>query len=243
MIIIGVHMKSFLAYLFKFILSAAILLFAEKYFMALLSMMGINVSNLSNFSQVLINFILYLLIAFMLFIIYREEIKSDLDRFKHKFSKNLVYSIMAFAILIVLVLIVDYLAKVIGKNLNVIYNPIVYYNPFNETLNLTNIINFMTIYILKPFIYVVTFVLGIGNLFNNKSAIILSGIAYGAFIGYGMSGSITYLIINLVVSFVIFTFLGYLYDKNDNIMFSLMPYIFYLVFAGLLVTKVLMRLP
>ena len=45
------------------------------------------------------------------------------------------------------------------------------------------------------------------------------------------------MVVNAIVSFVLFSILAYIYKKNNNIAFSILTYILYVLFAGLLTVK------
>ena len=81
------------------------------------------------------------------------------------------------------------------------------------------------------------FVLGVNNLVNSKSGILLSGLVYSLYVFYPFKAALLYMFVNAIVSFVLFSILAYIYKKNNNIAFSILTYILYVLFAGLLTVK------
>jgi hypothetical protein len=226
------------AYLIKLIISIAVLVFASKYYYWFLNLIGIKTNGLSNLTLDLLNVLLYFIIFLAIYIIYKEEIRSGFNRFRHKFASNILYCLMAFVITLILVIITNYLCKALANSFHLSYYGISYLNIFNKTLDLNLIIIFIKSAILLPIIYVAVFVLGVNNLCDGNIGIILSGLLFAAFIAYiDKYTGIGNIIINVMPRFILFCILAYIYRKNNNIAFSIVTYILFMLLAGLLVTK------
>ena len=79
-------MKDFAVNLIRLLLSFIILLFSEEYFYKFLSLFKINISK--TFTSI----ILYVLISFFIYLIYKPELKSEFKKFKRKFMSNILCS-------------------------------------------------------------------------------------------------------------------------------------------------------
>lgn len=227
-------MKNFFSNLIKLVLSIVILVFAEEYFFKLLGVFNINLNN-----NLYIYFILNILVAICLYIIYKDDLKSGFNRFKHKTGKNLIYTLIAFFILFICLYITNYICITVGKSFHVTYHELTYLNIFNQTLNLNLIITIIESAIIIPFIKVTIFDLGVNNLFDYKVGIVFSGLLAGCYNAYLIGGSISYMILNSIPVFILYTFLAFVYHKNNNIAFSIITYILYTLLAGTLVNIIM----
>lgn len=227
-------MKNFLGNLIKLILSILILLFGEEYFYKFMNFLGIN---LSKISSNIVSLIIYVVIAGCIFIVYKDELQSAFIKYKNKLGSNLLYTVISFLVLFIAIMISNYIAKYIAGLVSVGYKGLSFINIFNRTFSLDLIITIIKSIIIIPFVKVTIFVLGVNNLVNSKSGIFLSGLVYSLYVFYPFKASLLYMVVNAIVSFVLFSILAYIYKKNNNIAFSILTYILYVLFAGLLTVK------
>lgn len=226
-------MKDFAVNLVRLLLSFIILLFSEEYFYKFLSLFNINIS------KTISSIILYVIISFFIYIIYKPELKSEFKKFKRKFTSNVVYAFVAFLILFVIMLVSNYILSVVAKSFYISYNNIQFYNIFNKPFNLDLIIEFLKNIIMIPFLKVTIFDLGVNRLFSYSGSIFASGLAAALYNAYLIKGTAGYMIVNSILTFVLFMFLAVIYRKNNNIVTSIVTYSIYMLLASVLYTSIM----
>ena len=226
-------MKDFAVNLIRLLLSFIILLFSEEYFYKFLSLFKINIS------KTITSIILYIIISFFIYLIYKPELKSEFKKFKRKFMSNMIYAFVAFLIIFVVMLVSNYILSVIAKSFYISYNSISFYNIFNKPFNLDLIIEFLKNIILIPFLKVTIFDLGVNRLFSYSGSIIASGLAAALYNAYLIKGTIGYMIINSSLTFILFMLLAVIYRKNNNIVTSIVTYSIYILLASVLYSSIM----
>ena len=226
-------MKDFAVNLIRLLLSFIILLFSEEYFYKFLSLFKINISK--TFTSI----ILYVLISFFIYLIYKPALKSEFKKFKRKFMSNIVYAFVAFLIIFVTMLVSNYILSVIAKSFYINYNGISFYNIFNKPFNLDLILEFLKNIILIPYLKVTIFDLGVNRLFSYSGSIFASGLAAALYNAYLIKGSIGYMIVNSSLTFILFMLLALIYRKNNNIVTSIVTYSIYILLASVLYSNIM----
>ena len=216
-------MKDFAVNLIRLLLSFIILLFSEEYFYKFLSLFKINISK--TFTSI----ILYVLISFFIYLIYKPELKSEFKKFKRKFMSNIVYAFVAFLIIFVTMLVSNYILSVIAKSFYINYKP----------FNLDLILEFLKNIILIPYLKVTIFDLGVNRLFSYSGSIFASGLAAALYNAYLIKGSIGYMIVNSSLTFILFMLLALIYRKNNNIVTSIVTYSIYILLASVLYSNIM----
>ena len=201
-------MKDFAVNLIRLLLSFIILLFSEEYFYKFLSLFKINISK--TFTSI----ILYIIISFFIYLIYKPELKSEFKKFKRKLMSNMVYAFVAFLIIFVTMLVSNYILSVIAKSFYISYNSISFYNIFNKPFNLDLIIEILKNIILIPYLKVTIFDLGVNRLFSYSGSIFASGLAAALYNAYLIKGTIGYMIVNSSLTFILFMLLALIYRKT-----------------------------
>lgn len=223
--------------LIKVVLSILVLLFTEDYFYKLLDLLKLSIN-----SQYIFSLIVYIIIFIVIFIIYKSEILSAFHKYKYKLMSNLFYSIVSFIIVFIGMMIVDYLLLALSKGLNITYEGLKFINIFDCSFNLELIVVIIKDIIIKPFISVCIFVLGINNLFGKRFGTFLSGLIYSLFTLYticGFNASLLYVLINMIPYFTLYSMLSYIYIKNNNIAYSIVSLSLYELFASALIRRFL----
>lgn len=226
-------MKDFAVNLIRLLLSFIILLFSEEYFYKFLSLFKINISK--TFTSI----ILYIIISFFIYLIYKPELKSEFKKFKRKLMSNMVYAFVAFLIIFVIMLVSNYILSVIAKSFYISYNSISFYNIFNKPFNLDLIIEILKNIILIPYLKVTIFDLGVNRLFSYSGSIFASGLAAALYIAYLIKGTIGYMIVNSSLTFILFMLLALIYRKNNNIVTSIVTYSIYMLLASVLYSSIM----
>lgn len=226
-------MKDFAVNLIRLLLSFIILLFSEEYFYKFLSLFKINISK--TFTSI----ILYIIISFFIYLIYKPELKSEFKKFKRKLMSNMVYAFVAFLIIFVTMLVSNYILSVIAKSFYISYNSISFYNIFNKPFNLDLIIEILKNIILIPYLKVTIFDLGVNRLFSYSGSIFASGLAAALYNTYLIKGTIGYMIVNSSLTFILFMLLALIYRKNNNIVTSIVTYSIYMLLASVLYSSIM----
>ena len=226
-------MKDFAVKLIRLLLSFIILLFSEEYFYKFLSLIKINNSTTST------SIILYIIISFFIYLIYKPELKSEFKKFKRKLMSNMVYAFVAFLIIFVIMLVSNYILSVIAKSFYISYNSISFYNIFNKPFNLDLIIEILKNIILIPYLKVTIFDLGVNRLFSYSGSIFASGLAAALYNAYLIKGTIGYMIVNSSLTFILFMLLALIYRKNNNIVTSIVTYSIYMLLASVLYSSIM----
>ena len=226
-------MKDFTVNLIRLLLSFIILLFSEEYFYKFLSLFKINISK--TFTSI----ILYVLISFFIYLIYKPELKSEFKKFKRKFMSNIFYAFVAFLIIFVTMLVSNYILSIIAKSFYINYNGISFYNIFNKPFNLDLILEFLKNIILIPYLKVTIFDLGVNRLFSYSGSIFASGLAAALYNAYLIKGNIGYMIVNSSLTFILFMLLALIYRKNNNIVTSIVTYSIYILLASVLYSNIM----
>lgn len=226
-------MKDFAVNLIRLLLSFIILLFSEEYFYKFLSLFKINISK--TFTSI----ILYIIISFFIYLIYKPELKSEFKKFKRKLMSNMVYAFVAFLIIFVTMLVSNYILSVIAKSFYISYNGISFYNIFNKPFNLDLIIEILKNIILIPYLKVTIFDLGVNRLFSYSGSIFASGLAAALYNAYLIKGTIGYMIVNSSLTFILFMLLALIYRKNNNIVTSIVTYSIYMLLASVLYSSIM----
>ena len=226
-------MKDIAVNLIRLLLSFIILLFSEEYFYKFLSLFKINISK--TFTSI----ILYVLISFFIYLIYKPELKSEFKKFKRKFMSNIVYAFVAFLIIFVTMLVSNYILSIIAKSFYINYNGISFYNIFNKPFNLDLILEFLKNIILIPYLTVTIFDLGVNRLFSYSGSIFASGLAAALYNAYLIKGNIGYMIVNSSLTFILFMLLALIYRKNNNIVTSIVTYSIYILLASVLYSNIM----
>lgn len=226
-------MKDFAVNLIRLLLSFIILLFSEEYFYKFLSLFKINISK--TFTSI----ILYIIISFFIYLIYKPELKSEFKKFKRKLMSNMVYAFVAFLIIFVTMLVSNYILSVIAKSFYISYNSISFYNIFNKPFNLDLIIEILKNIILIPYLKVTIFDLGVNRLFSYSGSIFASGLAAALYNAYLIKGTIGYMIVNSSLTFILFMLLALIYRKNNDIVTSIVTYSIYMLLASVLYSSIM----
>ena len=132
-------------------------------------------------------------------------------------------------IIIVLMVFVNYLLhKVVGT-----FHPVNGYgftNYFNDSFSISYALGLITEIILKPFLVVVIFSLGVSNILKHTgTAALVSGLLYGVVMMLGLNCSIDQAFWIVLIPSLIVMLVTYLYKSTGNIW---MVYIAYALYVG-----------
>ena len=227
-------MKEFLVNIVKISLSILIIIFIEEYFFKFTNYIGLHLSNTS-----FVTLIIYIIEFIFIYIIYGSEIRSAFSKYQNKLGNNILYTAISFIVIFIVMMITNYIVKLIAKNLGIAYDGLSFINVFEKSFDFDLFVLLLKNIIIIPFVKVCIFVLGIDNLFKGKASAFISGFTfalYNAFINGGQFGDV---FIMVIPDFVLFVLLSCIYNKNNNIAYSIISLILYELLAGLLVIKLL----
>ena len=234
-------MGKWLGGILKILLCILLVMYAESYFFEGLSLIGINASNLSYFIKELLILILYILISLLIWKIYHEDLQGDGKRYRRNVFPNILMSIVFFVVLTGILAVTGYLCDVTAKSFRINYSGLSHLNIFNDQLDIYLIFLIIKEIILIPFIKTTVFVLGINELFySKKTGMLCSGLFAALAVGISMSGSLLYILFNVIPYFVLYFTLAYIYRKNNNnIWYSIITFCLYALLAQVLLSKIL----
>lgn len=227
-------MKNAFVNIIKLLLSILIVLFIEEYFFKFTALIGLNLTKTN-----IITFIIYIIEFVLICIIYGPEIRSAFAKYQNKLGSNFLYSVIAFIVLFITMMITSYIVKLIANNMNIPYEGLQFTNIFNKSFTFDLIITFIVSIIIIPFVKVTIFVLGINNLFTSKFGIFVSGLSYALYKAFLIGGKFGNVFIACLDDFVLFVILSYIYRKNSNIAFSIITFILYELLSVLLINKII----
>lgn len=216
------------------ILSICILLYSESFIYKLISIIGINLDNYSNLVNIIINAIIKLIMCFVIYLIYKKDFK------KRYSSYNIIKRILLFIIYLVLLVVVmctsKYIIDFIGDIFSVTIIEKEFYNIFDKTLNINLIIKIISDYLIVPFLYCTIILLGTEKLCKHRETfIIFSGLIASIIYAFSLNGTLIYVIINSLYSFILFAILAFIYKKENSLWMIILLYSFYLISNNIII--------
>lgn len=210
-------------------------LFNQFYYKVL----GLFKFNLSGIGYDIANFIKYLLISLIVFVIYYGNIKSG----KHKFNKTLLnsflYCLACFVFLIVVTILLHKLLNYLGasRGITVGYE---FSNYFSQKFTAKFALSFVVETIFMPFLLCIIFTLGFSNIIKKSvPAAVIAGLVYGVIYALGLKASFEYSLFHAVTPATIIMMLTYLYKNNHNIYSVVVTYICYILFGTFALSYIL----
>lgn len=207
----------------QLVLSVALYFLIDNYLFWLLGKIGIH---FTGDLYMIASFVKYLVICILIYIIYRPQIHTA----KNKFVKSiLVSAIFAVGSAVLLVFVNFLLHRLIGT-----FHAIGGYgfiNYFNQAVSLNTIFSVVINVILIPFIVIMIFPLGVGNIIKSPmGASIVAALLYGVIYAIGLNTSIENAFWLTVVPALIMMLITYIHKTAQNIW---MVYISYVLYVGL----------
>ena len=222
----------------ELLLSIGIILIFHFFYFKIFNLLNIN---LNGIMYEIANFIKYVLMSVIIFIIYRSNINSGKNKFNSSLVNSLIYSVACFVVLILITVLLHKGINMLSDSTGFIhtYN---FNNYFNNSFSISTILSLIIDAIFIPFLICVIFPLGISNIISSKvGASFISGLLYGIFyIVINTSGiSLINGILLAIVPFGIIFFLTYLYKTNGNIFTVMITYSIYILFGTFAINYVL----
>ena len=210
------------------ILSIILLIYFETFSYKLFDLIGLNIYNYSNTIRIIINLVINFVMCFIVYLIYKKDFRKS--RRNDNIFKILLMFIIGLISLVVIMYLFDYIVRYLGKLFKVNILDISFYNIFDKKLEFSLIVKIITDYIIRPYLYCSIIILSMDKFARrNDTFIILSGILASIVYALSLSGTLGYVIINSLSTFLLFAILAFLYRKSNSIWFSIMLYSLYLV--------------
>ena len=216
------------------ILSVILLVYFETYADRLLSLIHFNINNYSNVVRMIIDIVIKLVMCFIIFILYKKDFKRS-KRDSNIFKSILIMIISLIGLVFVMYLfnyVINYLGDIF--KVKIIHNS--FYNIFDKRLDIYLIIKIIKDYIITPFLYCSIIFLSIDKLTRRDDTFtLLSGLLASICYALTLRGTVIYIIINSLSTFLLFSLLAILYKKNNSIWFSIILYGLYLISSGVII--------
>ena len=216
------------------ILSVILLVYFETYAYRLLSLIHFNINNYSNVVRMIIDIVIKLVMCFIIFILYKKDFKRS-KRDSNIFKSILIMIISLIGLVFVMYLfnyVINYLGDIF--KVKIIHNS--FYNIFDKRLDIYLIIKIIKDYIITPFLYCSIIFLSIDKLTRRDDTFtLLSGLLASICYALTLRGTVIYIIINSLSTFLLFSFFAILYKKNNSIWFSIILYGLYLISSGVII--------
>lgn len=213
--------------LFGVVLSVILLVYFESFVYRVLGLV-IDVTKYSNMIQVLINLGIKLIMCFLVYLLFKKDFRSR--RTREGFIKTLVVFCISLVGIVVGMYLFDYVVKFLGDifNVSVLNND--FYNIFDKKLDFSLVVKIVTDYLITPYLYCSIIILSIDKLIRRESTtIIFSGVLASVIHALSLSGTLGYVIVNSLSTFLLFGSLTFLYKKNYSIWVIILLYSAYLI--------------
>lgn len=223
---IGDDMKNNMKGIIQLVLSILVFVLFHFFYWKVLHLFGFNPTGVV---YEIMNFIKYLLITIIVFVIYYSNIRHGQARFNKTILNNIIYSVACFVFLIVITILLHELLNYIGESrgITVGYN---FTNYFKQKFTLSFALNLVVDAIFIPFLLCIVFPLGFSNIFKRSgTASILSGLTYGVIKAVSYNASFEFALYHALTPAVVIMLLTYLYKTNQNIWSVVITYIMYVL--------------
>lgn len=221
-------MKSKTLGIVQLALSIVVFIIFHLFFFKILGLFGLHLTGTAREKA---EFIKYLLICVVIFVIYYKNIRSGKTRFKRGFLNNFIYSVACFVFLIIITILLHQFLNYIGnsRGISVSYG---FTNYFTKQFTLSFALNLITECAFIPFLLCVIFPLGFSNIIKRSgTASIVAGLVYGIIYAISLNTSFEYALFHALTPACIIMLLTYLYKTNQNIWSVIITYAFYVLFG------------
>lgn len=221
-------MKGKAAGIVQLILSILLYILINTFYFKVLGAVGLHFTGLA---YTIANFVKYVLITLVVFVIYMRNIKAGQHKFSKTFLNSFIYCIACFIFLIVVTIVLHKLLNYLGnpRGISVGYN---FTNYFASRFTLSFALDLIVEAIFMPFLLCIIFPLGFSNIFKKStSASVLAGLTYGIIYAIQLNSTFEVALFLSITPAVIVLMLTYLYKTNQNIWSVVITYICYVLFG------------
>lgn len=221
-------MKSKTMGIVQLALSILIFVLFHFFYWKILGLFGLHFSGIA---YEIANFVKYLLITLIVFVVYYKNIKAGKNKFNKTFLNSFIYCLACFVFLIVITILLHNFLNYIGnpRGISIGYD---FTNYFKHKFTLSFALNFIVDCIFVPFLLCVIFPLGFSNIIKRSmSASFTSGLVYGIIYAIGLNSSFEYALFHALTPACLIMLLTYLYKTNQNIWSVIITYVCYVLFG------------
>lgn len=216
------------------IFSIILLVYFEGFVYKIIGLIGININNYSYIVRTIVDLAIKLFMCFLIYLIYKRD-------FRHNRSKgNIFKSIGLLIVGVILLTGIMYLFRYVVNFLGDIFDVKVlgeeFYNIFNKTLDFDLVVKILISYVFIPFLYCPVIILSVDKFARrNDTFLVFSGLLASIIHALSLHGTLLFVIINSLSTFLLFSILAFLYRKENSIWFTIAMYSFYLISNVLLI--------
>jgi len=170
----------------------------------------------------------------LIYFIYKKDLKKRYSN--NNIIRDTLFIVIYLICLVLIMCIFKYIITFIGDifNINIIKEE--YYNIFNKTLDINLVIELISNYVIKPFLYCTIILLGSNRLCkHNNTFIIFSGIVASIVYAFTINGTLGYVILNSLYMFMLFSILAFIYKRENSIWMSIILYGLYLISNNIII--------
>lgn len=216
----------------QFVLTLGIMILLELFFFSVLSHFGLH---FSGSMQSVMNLVKYIIILAVTLIVYHGDIFLDKSKFNRSLLTSLIVAVVTFIVMVVFTVLIRKILN--GFDITVGYG---FTNYFNGSMTFERALDLIINCFIKPCLVCSIFVLGISNIIRKEFvAMLLSGIAYGAYLAFMNHVPFDMNLVYLLIPVVNVVSLSYLYKSSGNIFTCIVTYIIYFLFGSVLLSYIL----
>lgn len=209
------------------LLGIILLVYFKSYMYKSLTILDININNYSNIVKLIIDLVIDLIMCFIIYFIYKKDFKKG--RKTNNIFKSFLIMIVALISLIIIMYLFEYIIKYLCDIFKIKQVNNTFYNIFNKKMDSYLIIKIIKDYFIFPFISCSLILLSADKLCRrNDTFIFTSGLLALICSSLTLKGTLLFVIINSLSTFLLYSILAMTYKKCNSIWFSIILYGLYL---------------
>jgi len=216
------------------LLSVIVLIYFENTIYKIINVIGVDLNNFSSLVNIIVNIVIKIIMCILIYFIYKKDLKKRYSN--NNIIRDTLFIVIYLICLVLIMCIFKYIITFIGDifNINIIKEE--YYNIFNKTLDINLVIELISNYVIKPFLYCTIILLGSNRLCkHNNTFIIFSGIVASIVYAFTINGTLGYVILNSLYMFMLFSILAFIYKRENSIWMSIILYGLYLISNNIII--------
>lgn len=220
--------------IFGTLLSIIILLYFESTIYKIITVIGIDLNTFSSIVNLIVNLVIKVIMCMIIYFIYKKDFRKRYSN--NNLIRNGLFLVIYLICLVLLMYIFRYIIGFIGDifDINIIKEE--YYNIFNKTLDVSLVIKIIIDYLITPFLYCSVVLLACNKLFrHNNTFILFSGIVGSIIYAFTLSGTLGFVILNSLYTFILFSILAFIYKRENSIWMSILLYGLYLISNNIII--------
>ena len=209
------------------LLGIILLVYFKSYTYKSLTILDININNYSNIFKLIIDLVIDLIMCLIIYFIYKKDFKKG--RKTNNIFKSFFIMIVALISLIIIMYLFEYVIKYLCDIFKIKQVNNTFYNIFNKNMDSYLILKIIKDYFIFPFISCSLILLSADKLCRrNDTFIFTSGLLALICSCLTLKGTLLFVIINSLSTFLLYSILAITYKKCNSIWFSIILYGLYL---------------